>query len=869
MGEYAALAISGALSLEETLYVVANRAKLMVANCTSNVSGMVACQLSPSKVEAMFVGEQFSQLSVACRNSHDDCVVAGALEQLAVFEKVCAGMKVKSKRLDVPYAFHSPSMDPIVKPLTELGRSIHWSSPTVPVVSNAFGRLLGKEDFRSDYFAAHARQPVLFTEGIQSLGDTVSFDGAVCLEIGPHPTTLPMLRSILRTTDCTYLHTLQRTRSPWVSLSETLGQLFLIRDKLDWRQVFDGQKVHMTDLPGHPFATTSYEVPFQETSQIIPDPEDTSSTYTSTGFDLLPRLLGPQSSTSPRTFSFQTTLAILGPLIAGHNVGGTAICPASVFHELVLVAAQIAMSPAEHCTLVVCNMSFSSPLIYEPEAKATFVDVSLTEGEGDGDESAKVKITINAEKHQKGTLCCTASVSTKDMHELNRNSLKDAAIVKRQGHYLMSGANALNQFQTKLLYETIFTRVVRYAKEYQTLTKLVVSDSNLEGIGTFKLPSDSRAETFVSPPVFTDTLLHAAGFIANLGVPSDQVCICGHIESIHILDPDIDYRGTFTVYCSLVDVVKGMILADAYALDSAGKAVAVIRGIEFKRLRLSAFQSLLRYSNPVSKVEQTSSEEESEASEIRTPTTLDMDESVSPAKTEDPGDNVKARLMRIVSDLYGPTKQELNYSEPLDALGIDSMMQIEITSKIKRAFPGNDLNYSKLLHCGTLQDLEDTLLQILHGSSKREIVETTSSQHTVQSVENQISRPDPVSTTQGGSSQSQKARDLSEDNPVVVHDSHNKETPLCLIHDGSGHISMYARIRDSDRSIFAFFDPAIHRETTHASSLEQMAKRYTSRLSSSEVPSLIIGGMYSPCTVFCQENPISGNGSQSVFPEQC
>jgi iterative type I PKS product template protein len=854
------------MTLENTLYIVGNRARLMVANCPSSVSGMVACQLSPSKAELMLAEEkQFLQLSVACRNSHDDCVVAGTLDQLAVFEKVCAGLKVKSKRLDVPYGFHSQSMNPIVQPLNELGRSIHWSPPTVPVVSNVFGRLFDKGDFKGDYFGLHARQPVRFTEGVQSLSDTGAFDGAMCIEIGPHPITLPMLRNILQMADCTYLHTLQKTRSPWVSLSETLGQLFLTRDKLDWRQVFDGEKIHMIDLPGHPFVTTSYAIPFQEASQVVPDSEDISSSSTNTGFDLLPRLLDSQPSTPERTFSFQTTLAILGPLIAGHNVGGSAICPASVFHELVLEAAHVVMSPPEHCALVVCNMSFSSPLIYEPEAGATPVHVNLTESDDSG--SAEVKITVNPVKDQEGTLCCTASVSTKDMQDLNRNSRKDAACVKRQSQYLHNETNPLNQFQTKLLYEKIFTRVVTYSKEYQTLTKLGVSESNLEGIGSFRLPTDSRTETFVSPPVFIDTLLHAAGFIANLGVQADQVCICGHVESIHILDRDIDYRDTFTVYCSLVDVVKGMILADTYALNSAGEAVAIIRGMEFKRLRLSAFQSLLRYSNPVSDAGQTSPEEQTESPEIGTPVTPNTNGSVTPTKTYHPQQNIKDNLKRIVYELYGPSEQELNYSEPLDALGIDSMMQIEIASNIKRAFPGENVDYSKLMHCGTLQDLEETLFQILDGSSKSDDVETTNSQNATKSDENEISRPDPVSTTRGGSLQSHETQALSA-NPVILHEPHNRETPLCLIHDGSGHVSMYARICDADRHIFAFFDPNIHREITHISSLEQMAERYMSCLSASEVPSLIIGGVYAPCILSRRTNPVSGNDSLLLCPEQ-
>ena len=206
--------------------------------------------------------------------------------------------------------------------------------------------------------------------------------------------------------------------------------------------------------------------------------------------------------------------------------------------------------------------------------------------------------------------------------------------------------------------------------------------------------------------------------------------------------------------------------------------------------------------------------------------------------------------MRIVSDLYGPSEQKLDYSEPLDALGIDSMMHIEIASKIKRSFPGNNSDHSKLLQCSTLQDLEDTFFQIFDDSSKSDSIETTNSQNATKSAENQMSWPDAVSTRRVGYLQPHETKDLSAANPVVLHDLHSMEAPLYLIHDRSGHVSMYARIRDPDRKILAFYDPDVDREMTHISSLEKMAERYLSRLSASEVSSLIIRGMYAPCTLF-------------------
>lgn len=106
---------------------------------------------------------------------------------------------------------------------------------------------------------------------------------------------------------------------------------------------------------------------------------------------------------------------------------------------------------------------------------------------------------------------------------------------------------------------------------------------DLEAIGMFKVPS-VPPDNFLTHPVFTNTLLHAAGFVANLAIGADEVGICADVEAIEIAYHDVDYSQPFKVYCSLLKI-KGAILGEDVALNSAGRVVAVARGMEFKRLR--------------------------------------------------------------------------------------------------------------------------------------------------------------------------------------------------------------------------------------------------------------------------------------------
>ena len=842
LGECAALMVSEALTMEDALRMIALRAKLMVENCAQNASGMIACKISPSQADALIQSERkVGDLEVACRNSDEDSVVAGPLEQIGILEEICSERKIQKKKLDVPFGYHSSSIQPIAEPLKKLGASICWSKPKIPVVSNLYGRLFEDGELGSDYFAMHARMPVKFDESISNMRSHGIFEDAICLEVGPHPITLPMLRTGLKSTECALLSTLQKDKAAWVTLGTMLSQLFLLSDSTNWRETFAGSSAKMIDLPSYPLMGSTFAKPYQESvdNEMGTDIAKSTKPYKSTGFNLLPMQNTSQNSDSH--YSFETSMAILGPMIAGHNVGGTAICPASVFHELALEAVRTVLDLEDTQVLLVQNLAFASPLIHDPDAESRTVHVRLQRSATKAEFEFGVAVENSSSKE---TVCCSGTVCVQSTEDLHVNRLKAGAIVKRQGSHLLAskGAN-LSVFQTRILYDSVFTRVVRYSREYQSIRNFSVSESSLEAIGTFRLPDPSKVSSFVAPPVFTDTLLHAAGFVANLIVNSEEICICAHVGSIEVPHQGMNYAAPFTVYCSLVDMSSESYLADAFAVDESGQVVAIILSMEFKKLSLANFQKYLQHSSPQARREPAKAKPTATiaSQEPLSETTSNAPAQREQAKTTNKINEIRPALTRLIADVSGFSGDELDFSASLDALGLDSMIQIELAGRLKEEYADQGFDPDSLAACETVLDIERILMSVLEVTPE-----------TGQSNDDTASTPE--STVSGSDTECNLSRnttpDVEEKNPIALHVSTKDSTPLCLIHDGSGLVRMYSKLQDLDRNMYAFFDPHFSETKSPFSKLAQMAAQYALNLSRTNMPSVILGGTYKAVTPF-------------------
>jgi len=134
LGEIAALVAADALTAEDGLRLVAARGRLMQeAAERAEEGGMLAVRArdrGPVKEVADDCG-----LTVANDNAPDQVVLSGANGALAAAEERLRAAGVRTKRLAVAGAFHSPLMEPAVEPFREMTRQIEVRKPRVPVFS--------------------------------------------------------------------------------------------------------------------------------------------------------------------------------------------------------------------------------------------------------------------------------------------------------------------------------------------------------------------------------------------------------------------------------------------------------------------------------------------------------------------------------------------------------------------------------------------------------------------------------------------------------------------------------------------------------------------------------------------------------------
>lgn len=272
---------------------------------------------------------------------------------------------------------------------------------------------------------------MLFQDSIQALDSQGILDKALCLEVGPHPISLPMIRSTATSEACCCVSTLQRGIPAWKSLSATLCQIVSLTDNIDWRGIFASSNARMTDLPAYPLNGRVFKVPYREALLVADDSDPIlSASHTDTGLKYLPKMMPAADG-----HVFETTTDLLGPLILGHNVGGTAICPASVFLELALEGARAVLDVSPVEILVATDLRFASPLIYAPSDPPKKIRVHVS------DQSpyaiVNFRITLIDDQGLEESLCCSGGMTIKKTQDLETRWIRDAALVRRQSDYLL------------------------------------------------------------------------------------------------------------------------------------------------------------------------------------------------------------------------------------------------------------------------------------------------------------------------------------------------------------------------------------------------------------------------------------------------
>jgi acyl transferase domain-containing protein/acyl carrier protein len=176
VGEYVAACLAGVFSWQDALRLVALRGQLM---SRLPAGSMAAVSCAADEVTSHLA----DGLCVAAVNAPRLTVVSGPTLAVEAFSSAMRARDIAVHELRTSHAFHSSMMDPAVADFVAAVRRVKLSPPTMPVVSNVTGRLLTAEEaVDADYWAAHIKQPVLFSRAVTEL---LRESRRVVVEVGP------------------------------------------------------------------------------------------------------------------------------------------------------------------------------------------------------------------------------------------------------------------------------------------------------------------------------------------------------------------------------------------------------------------------------------------------------------------------------------------------------------------------------------------------------------------------------------------------------------------------------------------------------------------------------------------------------------
>jgi acyl transferase domain-containing protein len=127
------------LSDTDTIFLVGRGAQLLEEKCTCDTSAMLVVRASEDEIAVVLRDQSYETTYI---NSPIETLIAGAVENVNSLKELLIAAGLKSTLLKVPYAFHSPQMDPILANLVQLAGGVKFAEPQISVVCPLDGTIV-------------------------------------------------------------------------------------------------------------------------------------------------------------------------------------------------------------------------------------------------------------------------------------------------------------------------------------------------------------------------------------------------------------------------------------------------------------------------------------------------------------------------------------------------------------------------------------------------------------------------------------------------------------------------------------------------------------------------------------------------------
>ncbi|MGW1564667.1 type I polyketide synthase, partial [Streptomyces sp. NPDC002144] len=255
IGEVVAAHVAGVLSLADACTLVAARGRLMQALPPGGA--MLSALTGETELAPLLAGREH-EVAVAAVNGPASTVISGIEAAVTAVEDELAARGVKTRRLRVSHAFHSPLMEPMLEEFRSVVAELSLREPQIPVVSNLYGRPAEPEELCSpEYWVRHAREAVRFHDGLTAL---VEAGVTTFVELGPDAVLTALAQESLaaRPEAAALVPALRRGRPQAETFAAAVATAYVRGADIDWRAVYADSGARPVELPTYPFQRRRY-----------------------------------------------------------------------------------------------------------------------------------------------------------------------------------------------------------------------------------------------------------------------------------------------------------------------------------------------------------------------------------------------------------------------------------------------------------------------------------------------------------------------------------------------------------------------------------------------------------------------------------
>lgn len=483
VGEVAAAHCAGVISLEDAVKVIYHRSRLQ-----AKVTGGAMLVVSNIPVQEVrgALGTYSGKVCIAALNSPLSCTLSGDAESIHALQKDLVERfnqrNIYLHALNVPAAYHSHMMDPVLKEMVASLSGLEKGKPEIELISTATGRSISDGDFvTGNYWARQAREPVYFAQAI--ITSAKRKENIVYIEIGPHKTLQKYIIETLG--EQTRVFPSLHTDREYVTLIHLVKDLFELGLNVDWQHFCQGYRGLPLAYPRYQFDRKKFMSHLNINQQAIHRP----------GSSHHPLICSANKNNTEFFCSISQTLT---PYLFEQKNHGVISVPAAFFVELALAAVMAGSRPKVPLCLCQMSITFTAPCV-------------LNENSHD------MKIKVNSQKPTSEFRVLSGSGNTVYVSgEVTKNP--EISVEEKSISFQDIFQRCRSVVSKDEVYETLLQSGFHYGPPLKQLNDVFCCEELKEAITTVKVARQIAEEMYeyCIHPVLLDCFLQMARILATV-----------------------------------------------------------------------------------------------------------------------------------------------------------------------------------------------------------------------------------------------------------------------------------------------------------------------------------------------------------------